>query len=327
MKRPGQAPFFPGIQYLRGFAALYVVTYHANSDFHFPILANGYLGVQLFFMISGFLMTFIHGQDRGLAAAANFVRKRLIRIYPAYMIAFVPVVLIFHFMPSKGFAWHRDPVNIVRNFFLLHNPSQSILGVSWTLVYELMFYAIFCAWVIVLRQHMYLLLSGWLVLILANTYFFQLLTGKLLFLDQINLYFIAGCFIALFYQKIPYKTNGVLLLVALVVFILCPFFSTATISIFTTCFILCGVCVLYEPVHQFRFLIELGNASYSIYLTHLTIIAVVTTFVKQPWIITALFLICSVAGLLFYRYIERPTLKFLSKYPLTVPTAAQAKSS
>ncbi len=320
-----KVPFFPGIQYLRGFAALYVVTYHVNSDFHFPILANGYLGVELFFMISGFLMTYIHGHDRGLAAAANFVRKRLIRIYPAYMLAFMPVVLIFHFMPSKGFAWHRDPVNIVRNFFLLHNPAQSILGVSWTLVYELMFYAIFCAWVIVLRRHIYGLLSGWFVLILANTYFFQIATGKLLFLDQINLYFIAGCFIALFYQRIPYKTNGALLLLALVAFIICPFFSTATISIFTTCFILCGVCVLYAPERQIRGLIELGNASYSIYLTHLTIVAVVTSFVKQAWIMVPLFLICVVAGLLFYRFIEQPTLRFLSKYPLTMSTAAQVK--
>ncbi len=320
-----KAPFFPGIQYLRGFAALYVVTYHVNSDFHFPIFANGYLGVQLFFMISGFLMTYIHGRDRGLADAGNFVRKRLIRIYPAYMIAFVPVVLIFHFMPSKGFVWHRDPVNILRNFFLLHNPAQSILGVSWTLVYELMFYAIFCAWVIVLRRPIVILLSGWLVLILANTYFFQIATGKLLFLDQINLYFIAGCFIALFYQRIPYKTNGVLLLLALVGFIVCPFVSTATISILTTCFILCGVCVLYEPARQIRLLIELGNASYSIYLTHLTIVAVVTSFVKQPWIMAPLFVICVAAGLLFYRYIERPTLKLLSKYPLSVPTTAQVK--
>ncbi|MCX6043980.1 MAG: acyltransferase [Chloroflexi bacterium] len=320
-----KAPFFPGIQYLRGFAALYVVTYHVNSDFHFPILANGYLGVQLFFMVSGFLMTYIHGQDRGLAAAGNFVRKRLIRIYPAYMIAFVPVVLIFHFMPSKGFAWHRDPVNIVRNFFLLHNPAQSILGVSWTLVYELMFYAIFCTWIIVLRRHMVGLLSGWFVLILANTYFFQIATGRLLFLDQINLYFIAGCFIALFYQRIPYKTNGAFLLFSLVIFILCPFFSTATISIFATCFILCLVCVLYEPARQFQFLIELGNASYSIYLTHLTIVAIVTSFIKQPWIMAPLFLICIVAGLLFYRYIERPTLQRLHKYSLPVPTTAQVK--
>lgn len=128
----------------------------------------------------------------------------------------------------------------------------------------------FAAWVIVLRQHMYRLLSGWLVLILANASFSTTHRAAAFFgSDQSVLY--CRLLIALFYQKIPYKTNGVLLL-TLVVFILCPFFSTATISIFTTCFILCTVCVLYEPVQQFRFLIELGNASYSIYLTHLTIV-------------------------------------------------------
>ena len=166
------------------------MTYHVNADFHFPIFAYGYLGVQLFFMISGFLMTYIHGQDRGLADAATFLRKRLVRIYPAYIIAFIPVVLIFHFMASKGFAWHRDPINIVRNLFLLHNPAQSILGVSWTLVYELMFYAIFCTWVIALQQKISLLLVGWLVLILGNVYFLQLATGQLLFSrpDQSLLY-------------------------------------------------------------------------------------------------------------------------------------------
>ncbi|CAN5604919.1 acyltransferase [soil metagenome] len=311
-----KAPFFPGIQYLRGFAALYVVTYHVNADFHFPIFAYGYLGVQLFFMISGFLMTYIHGQDRGLPDAATFLRKRLVRIYPAYMIAFIPVVLIFHFMASKGFAWHRDPINIVRNLFLLHNPAQSILGVSWTLVYELMFYAIFCTWVIALQQKISMLLVGWLVLILGNVYFLQLATGQLLFLDQINLYFIAGCFVALVYQRVPYKTNRALLLLALVIFVLCPFISTATISIFITCFILCFICVLYTTERPSQFLVTLGNASYSIYLTHLTIIAVGTSVIKQSWIMAPLFLVCVVAGLLFYQYIESPILRRLNKRPV-----------
>jgi exopolysaccharide production protein ExoZ len=313
MSRP-KAPFFFGIQNLPGFAALYVVAFHINSHFYWPMFAHGDLGVQLFFMISGFVITQAHGADRGLGQAIHFVQKRATRIYPAYMLAFIPVVLIFHFMPNKGFAWHRDTLNIVRNLFLVHDPAQSILGVSWTLIYELMFYLIFCTWVILLRQKLYILLAGWFIGVISNLVFFQIPPEKFIFLSQVNIYFIAGCFIALFYHKLPYKTNNKLLLVALAGFVLCPFLLNMEISILITCFILCVVAVLYETNQQSHTLVYLGNASYSIYLTHLTLLAILTNFIKQPFMIVPVFFLCVGGGLLFYRYIESPVLKTLNQH-------------
>lgn len=70
----------PALDGLRGIALLLVMLYHAN------LLAMGWLGVQLFFVLSGYLITgvLIRAQDRGPAALRHFYIRRALRILPAY---------------------------------------------------------------------------------------------------------------------------------------------------------------------------------------------------------------------------------------------------
>lgn len=74
------------IQLLRGVAVLLVVLYHLQM----PGLGNGFLGVDVFFVISGYLMALLH--DRG--TALDFYRRRLDRLLPASAITISTVVLI-----------------------------------------------------------------------------------------------------------------------------------------------------------------------------------------------------------------------------------------
>ncbi|NKI75303.1 acyltransferase [Dickeya sp. CFBP 2040] len=131
------------IQYLRGLAALLVVVAHNSSLLegnwtkHIP----GALGVDVFFIISGFIMTFItyHAPDSPFA----FIVKRFFRIWPVFF--FVWLFSFIFVYPERSFSQM-----VCTLYFCLQDYSQpgptfgySALGPPWTLSYEIMFYLIF----------------------------------------------------------------------------------------------------------------------------------------------------------------------------------------
>jgi peptidoglycan/LPS O-acetylase OafA/YrhL len=92
-------PRFPALDGLRGLAVAAVVLYHAE------VLRGGWLGVDLFFVLSGFLITRLLAVERarsGRIDLAGFWRRRARRLLPALVLAFV-VVAAFS-------AWYPDPV-------------------------------------------------------------------------------------------------------------------------------------------------------------------------------------------------------------------------
>ncbi|HEX4848787.1 MAG TPA: acyltransferase [Novosphingobium sp.] len=83
----------------RGIAALAVLFYHAGAQA--PLLApRGYLGADLFFILSGFVLAHAYGARlRGGLGLAGFIRLRLIRIYPMFLMSAVLGALLFHGSP------------------------------------------------------------------------------------------------------------------------------------------------------------------------------------------------------------------------------------
>lgn len=134
------------VQVLRFFAALGVVLYHASTyvQSHRPNVASPFVrffdyhfswGVQLFFVISGFIIA--HTVER--MSVAEFARRRFLRIYPAYWIA---VLLV---LSTKLLIWGWDPSTRIGEVGLALTllPVGQIpypLAVEWTLVYEVFFY-------------------------------------------------------------------------------------------------------------------------------------------------------------------------------------------
>ena len=130
---------FPGIQALRGLAASSVVIFHAG---HFAAVAAGKpsddivkialgaLGVMMFFIISGFVITL----NRHLPPA-EFVSRRALRIYPAFWSAYaLSAAIVAVAGLSTNFSW--------RALFLL--PTRDTLEIHlpiWTLIFEVFFYA------------------------------------------------------------------------------------------------------------------------------------------------------------------------------------------
>ncbi|NPE59842.1 acyltransferase [Dickeya dadantii] len=131
------------IQYLRGLAALLVVVAHNSSMLgsEWTKRIPGALGVDVFFIISGFIMTFITYHTPGSPVA--FIVKRFFRIWPVFF--FVWLFSFIFVYNERSFSQMACTL-----YFCLQDYSQpgptfgySALGPPWTLSYEIMFYFIF----------------------------------------------------------------------------------------------------------------------------------------------------------------------------------------
>jgi peptidoglycan/LPS O-acetylase OafA/YrhL len=124
------------IQLLRAFAALSVVLNHYAS-YAFGIDVGGF-GVDIFFIISGFIIAYIVSKD-----VNNFLIKRIIRIVPLYMIATLMMTGVILLFPNLVNSTNISFSTIIKSllFIPLEN-SSPILKQGWTLNFEMFFYLI-----------------------------------------------------------------------------------------------------------------------------------------------------------------------------------------
>jgi len=149
LKRPpaGQIPFLDG---LRSLAILLVVSGHLSADFagrygstlysRLPFVADGWIGVDLFFVLSGF---FIGGQlwkeqsRSGTVDVGRFMIRRGLRIWPLYFFVFIFVLSISVILgsPPKEYGW-SDLV------FITNYVNHGLVQGSWSLCTEEQFYIV-----------------------------------------------------------------------------------------------------------------------------------------------------------------------------------------
>jgi len=116
---------------LRGIAALYVVAYHfvgAKPDAHSfwspNLFTHGYIAVDFFFVMSGFVLALTYGNafagNVRIGGIRSFLRRRLARIYPLY--AFLCIVnLIFNLIHARGSIPEFFPLVVVANFGMMQS--------------------------------------------------------------------------------------------------------------------------------------------------------------------------------------------------------------
>ncbi|MET9291256.1 acyltransferase [Streptomyces sp. NPDC003077] len=173
-RRPSRLRALDG---LRLIAALMVALYHlggrggeiatawgSSPSQQFPtasvLFAYGCLGVQIFFVISGFVIC-MSGWGRTLRA---FIASRVSRLYPAYWVAILLVTAVFA-LPWVAFK-ALGPSDVLTNLTMLQQPlgAKRVLGVCWTLWAEMRFYALFALCVILpgaTRRRVVLFCAGW----------------------------------------------------------------------------------------------------------------------------------------------------------------------
>jgi len=138
------------IQFLRFVAAMLVVLYHSatqlpGNDSVFQLVFStgaslGFAGVDIFFVISGFIMAHTASGQSGLTMSFDFARRRLARIFSGYWPFFVLAVAIFGLFRAGHFA----DSNLLKSFFLWpQSLNHTLLEITWTLSYELYFYLLF----------------------------------------------------------------------------------------------------------------------------------------------------------------------------------------
>lgn len=159
------------VQYLRGIAALMVVYHHisfqlakAQSDVVLPLAGLGAAGVDIFFVISGFIM-WITTRSAGLTPA-QFLHRRIIRIVPLYWAVTAFLFAVAYFLPDLLGATEFNPVHALLSLFFIPAQHPRIDGEilpffiqGWTLNYEMFFYAVFALAMAVNRAAMFAIIA------------------------------------------------------------------------------------------------------------------------------------------------------------------------
>ncbi len=130
--------------------------------------AYGNLGVDFFFVLSGFIIMHAHAQDIGQPqAAGRYLRRRFIRLFPVYWLYTATFTLLVWLGVGSAATLPREPVEWVASVSLLRfSPANPPLPVAWTLFHEVAFYLVFAV-LIVHRTAGIALLAGWSALCLA----------------------------------------------------------------------------------------------------------------------------------------------------------------
>jgi peptidoglycan/LPS O-acetylase OafA/YrhL len=338
-----------GIQALRAVAALAVVLSHlVGFEARFlpgQVLAPewlefGQFGVDLFFVLSGFIIVESTRRLYGSAAAAGvFLYRRVIRIYPVYWVYLAPVVVLWLLNPGILSGGNGREVDLMASVLLYPSTQSHLLLVSWTLTFELYFYCVFALVSATLpRERLPQILLAWAVLTIAGILLLRPTLQQPLLLVACNslvLEFLAGGAVALLWRHIPGRLGPLLFAIGVAGMVL----GTAAmwqngmvfpanwrrVAIFGTAsaVLLAGILAL-EPVLGRRYpswLLLLGDASYSLYLGHLLVIAVVgrawKTLLPDPSManhlaaLGACVLGTCLVSVLSYRFIEMPLIEML----------------
>ncbi|WP_138497557.1 acyltransferase family protein [Nostoc sp. PA-18-2419] len=335
------------LQVYRGVAAILVVLCHANHiltrEFNkntlLQIFHFGWIGVDFFFVLSGFIIFYIHQYDIGKPnKLKSFIVKRFIRIYPLYWIILASKILVSIFTISKNAIYQPGADEIIKAFLLLPQDrsilENNFIGVSWTLSYEIFFYCLFALLILFNTKIFQPIIFIWIVGIIIS--FLNGLPGENLILmfifDEHNLEFVLGCLAAYIISKFRFKFKKLLIYTSIFILILSVIntkygeYDVSGISSLIAygipfTFLIIGSVYLEmsSKINIPLILIYIGNASYSIYLTHgfflnniskftskLTKYNVLSNYTSDNIIALVTVIMAIVMGCFVHTYLEKP---------------------
>lgn len=342
---------------LRFVAAMAVVLYHfttmdrvwhRRADEIFPdqTAAYGWLGVHLFFLISGFVIC-MSAWGRGPAA---FLRSRAVRLYPAYWLSVLAVALVATLWPvlHGPAGWEGTLVNLTMFQDAVGVPP--IAEVYWTLWAELRFYLIFAllVWWGLTYQRVAGFCLAWLAAVTVTRAFVP--DGGIIHIALMTDYaplFTAGIGFYLMHRFRPTLLTWAIVAASFVLSIPAVRYRNSleayldkpapavwvAVALLGVCFALIGAVALgWLNWIRGRWLAVLGATTYPLYLLHFdlggTVLNLWQWTVPPPVLVATVTIGMVVLAWLVHRYVERP-LSALLKRALTrkpVPAAAQDRA-
>lgn len=344
------------LQALRGIAVLLVVFFHlmpvelkyGGSQQILPEYFNfGMFGVDLFFVLSGFVMVLItQGQFKKPNLALSFLYRRASRIYPTYWFYTFLVLGVFLYNPAMVNSSQGHEANILASFLLFPSDTLPLLMVGWTLIHEMYFYLVFFFLLrFIAEAYLPLAMGLWAALVVLV----NIVTtpagpiAKLVF-HPLTLEFITGCLLAVLmcrHHFKPWQSRVILGVVALGLSLTMlsygayhhytgisnpqGWWRVLLMGVPAVLIVCCSVCVERQGFVAHPWLIKLGDASYSIYLSHILTL----TAAGRLWAMVApdgkwdnylalpvLVIAVIVVGMIGYRYVEKPLMQLTRKKKL-----------
>lgn len=342
------------LQVVRGIAALLVVFFHyrfflkdngaMTPDFWERLLSPGIIGVNIFFVLSGFIMICSTNKyPKGVSSFRLFARNRILRIVPMYYFGLLVAFFLGGAMSTFHYPQKIENLISALTFTVYDNnisphyiDDGGMYNVRWTLNYEMYFYFIFAmcmlfrfrlafllAWFISLTQIIPALLGFTPTLSISGYHFDHASHG--FFTNPIALEFVVGVIFGLLYLKIQknvrkhnYLKYGFLpAAIFLVTLIYVRIFSPLDILASVIIGFIILSLALYKKVTSKCAIafVYLGDISYSLYLLHNPIGSAIfkrVDGVEHPyfWFVVAV-LVSVVVSHFTYRYIEVALTKFL----------------
>lgn len=350
------------IQFLRAIAVLLVVYAHSmdiagqykpSQQQHFYHLDGfGCIGVDLFFVISGFIITYVAASFKGVTQGFHFLVKRITRINPTYYIASL-LYLGNLMLTIKTYPIHLNKIwsSLVDTILIIPTSGEiqsfsPLLVVGWTLSFEWLFYTLFLLAILFNIKSKTLILTGLTIVLFAFGRIYKPGDLRLQFItNPILLEFVSGMIIcnAYTFWKKPFPTIGATCIFFLGITSYClliglgfgniwNYKGTITGAFSLNKFLLWGIpsscivagCVFLEKSNTLTKIFNnklgllIGNASYSIYLTHVTFFRSLKVLYNKiglpisPDILIWIQLIIAIAvGIGFYKLIEKPLLRYI----------------
>lgn len=339
---------FRNLQALRAVAALMVFFAHLVPPdfgmdwFRYRFWWIGPAGVDLFFVISGFIVCYTaakagRAEEPARVAAGKFALKRIVRVLPVYWI----VLAIAWMLAGRVELAPPDlPVYPGWRYWLLLVVHNNKVMLAWTLAYEMFFYLVLAALIFLAPKNIYRWVAGWVVLqagiiAIAATHratgfdnFGWVMTSPLI------LEFAAGCLVACLVDR-GVKGGGWQSLVSGVFLFMIGFYVNSELANWNPAWRV----VLFAPgaamivyglidiemrknVIMPAFLQRIGDASYSIYIWHQLVVAVLVRASLKfgllgplpGWLLIAGYgLVCLTVGFISYLLIEKPTQRWIHR--------------
>jgi len=322
------------VQCLRGIAALLVVFHHARNpqDWLYNPLEHfglGQIGVDIFFVISGFIMYSVGRKEQ----PAEFLRRRVVRVVPMYWIA---TAVLFAVNVNTHFAkLLAIPVgHILESLLFIPHYSPDVPGIwpylipGWTLNYEMFFYGLFAVG-IASRRPLLVTAICLFAFVAFGLVFESTLAPWRTYTDPVILEFLLGMLIAATLQRPSLFAAVGLLCVgvaALTTFEMLGLKSTRLLTWGLPCACMVAGLVALDirnPIAKVPLLSAVGDASYSIYLFQVVALNVASKiFAHVPvtglpqFILFIAFglVVATAAGYIVYRYVEKPLLRRFSTH-------------
>ncbi|WP_026576796.1 acyltransferase family protein [Bacillus sp. UNC438CL73TsuS30] len=323
------------VQISRAVAILFVLLGHVNTLFYTKLRYDWFNmgewektgGVDFFFIVSGFMIYYLYHKHAGVPGkTTEFIWKRVIRIYPIYWLVTLFLIALTLISPSKfeGYSWEL----IIKSIIIL--PPIPIVDSAWSLCHVMFFYLIFSAFLFQPKIFKPIIFI-WIVATVLIGIKLVPYSEKSFIFSFSSLEPLFGCFVAYLTLKYTFKHSTLLISIGLLGFLAVwvnniYHFMHLNESAFFAVFSMVLMLGISEKDKKDRkvpkLLSFLGDASYSIYIAHASLlhlflfllikihfVGFLGSFISMAIVILLTIVTCCI----IYKFIERPISKYLRK--------------